>query len=64
MENCEHFHGKGNLLPVVGVLAPVHLLKAMLLSVELSLDQVHVPSVMLSRAPSQTEGGKSQLSFG
>ena len=44
-----------NLLPVVGVLAPVHLLKTMLVSVELSLDQVQVPSVVLSRAPSHTE---------
>ena len=49
------FINNNNLLPVVGVLAPVHLLNAMLLSVELSLDQVQVPSVVLSRAPSHTE---------
>ena len=55
---------KKRLLPVVGVLAPVHLLKAMLVSVELSLDQVQVPSVVLSRAPSHTEGGRAILSFG
>ena len=39
--------------PATGYLAPVHMLYELLFSVESSTDQVHIPSVMLSRAPIQ-----------